>query len=495
MKFIIQLMTIFFLVSLTIVESSFAEPLVIRVGSKNFTESYILAEIMAQQLEKEGLAKVERRYGMNGTGILFQSLAAGEIDVYPEYTGTISHVILQDPTMKDPEKVQKALGLKRAYAGKTLGFNNSYGLAVTKALSKKLNLKKISDLKNHPNLRMAFSYEFMEREDGYPSLIKKYGLKPKSPSRMDHSLVYAALDGDKADVIELYTTDPKIKKYDLLVLEDDQDFFPRYEGLFLFNKSFADKHPEIVEKVNELADTIGDQRMIDINGLVELEDKTFAEAASIYFNETLNKKRNAYWRKFIAPTKRHLLLVFIPLLVSILIGVPLGILASKVKVLGQFVLMTVGLVQTIPSLALLCFLIPIFGIGLIPSLIALILYGLLPIVRNTYSGFQSIEPRYHEICSVLGLPPSQKLFRIELPLASISILGGIKTSAVISVGMATLAAFIGAGGYGAMIVTGLALNNNNIILEGALPAALMAVAVHFLFELTDYFLVPKGLKR
>src|SRR5690606_22516317 len=140
---------------------------------------------------------------------------------------------------------------------------------------------------------------------------------------------------------------------------------------------------------------------------------------------------------------------------AILFGIPLGIAAARIRALGQTILMLSGLIQTIPSLALLCFLIPVFGIGLVPSLVALFLYSLLPIVRSTHGGLISIEPHYIEVARVLGLSSWQRLFRIELPLAMIQILSGVKTAAIIAVGLATLAAFIGAGGYGAMIVTGL----------------------------------------
>jgi len=155
----------------------------------------------------------------------------------------------------------------------------------------------------------------------------------------------------------------------------------------------------------------------------------------------------------------------------------------------------VGVIQTIPSLALLAFLIPLLQqIGTLPALVALFLYALLPIVRNTYTGLSDIPPHLKESALVLGLPPLARLRLIELPLASRAILGGIKTAAVINVGTATIAAFIGAGGFGERIATGLALNDHGLLLAGAIPAALLALGVQTLFELLDRWLVPAGLR-
>jgi osmoprotectant transport system permease protein len=158
-------------------------------------------------------------------------------------------------------------------------------------------------------------------------------------------------------------------------------------------------------------------------------------------------------------------------------------------------LMVVGVLQTIPALALLCFMIPFFGIGKAPALVALTLYALLPIVRNTYTGLISIDRQLLEIAGVLGLRGWTRLVRIELPLASLQVLSGIKTAAVWTVGAATLAAFIGGGGYGDLIIRGLALDDTSLILSGAVPAALMALAIHGLFELLDRVLIPKGLRN
>jgi len=185
----------------------------------------------------------------------------------------------------------------------------------------------------------------------------------------------------------------------------------------------------------------------------------------------------------------------VSLAVAIAIGIPLGIWAARSPGAAQPVLATVGLIQTIPSLALLAFLIPLLGaIGIWPALVALFLYALLPIVRNTHSGIVDIAPNLRESAQALGIAPAARLRLVELPLAARSILGGIKTSAVINVGTATIAAFIGAGGYGERIVTGLALNDNQMLLAGAIPAAALALLVNWSFELLDRRLIPEGVR-
>jgi osmoprotectant transport system permease protein len=199
-------------------------------------------------------------------------------------------------------------------------------------------------------------------------------------------------------------------------------------------------------------------------------------------------------RSILSNTVQHVKLVAISLLAAVLIGIPLGVLAARSPRLGGVVLASTGLAQTIPSLALLAILIPIFGIGLVPALIALFVYSLLPIVRNTYVGMTTIAPSLLESAACLPLSPRSELTRIRLPLASPSIMAGIRTSAVINVGSATLAALIGAGGLGEPILTGIQLRRNGLILEGAIPAALLALLVERAFDGVDRIAIPKGLR-
>jgi osmoprotectant transport system permease protein len=203
---------------------------------------------------------------------------------------------------------------------------------------------------------------------------------------------------------------------------------------------------------------------------------------------------DGFWRRLGRRTLEHLVLVAVSLAGAIFVGVPLGIIAWRRRRLGQLILGATGLLQTIPSLALLVFMIPLFGIGTVPALVALLVYSLLPIVRNTVAGLEGIAPPLRESAEALGLGAGERLRLVELPLAMPSILAGIQTAAVIDVGTATLGALIGAGGYGQPILTGIRLDDTRLILEGAVPAALLALAVQALFELIEPLVVSRGLR-
>ena len=193
-------------------------------------------------------------------------------------------------------------------------------------------------------------------------------------------------------------------------------------------------------------------------------------------------------------TFEHLYLVLFSLTLAILIAIPLGILSARSQAVGNIVLATVSVIQTLPSMALLVFMIPLFGLGPVPAIAALFFYSLLPIVRNTYTGLTQISPAIRESAAVLGLPSVAQLRLVELPLALPSILSGIKTAAVINVGTATIGALIGAGGYGSPILTGIRLSDVGLILQGAVPAALMAIGAQAMFGWGEKHLVSPGLK-
>lgn len=470
----------------------------VTVGSKNFTEGYVLAEIVAQKLEHESHLKVRRRFGMGATGILFQALTHGNLQLYTEYTGTIARAILKKPSLVHFDDIQKALVPYGLVMSRPLGFNNTYALAVPRAFAEQHHLEKISDLKPiFSKLRVGIEHEFLERADGLPGLARRYGLKlPRGLQPMEHSLSYEAIHDHAVDLIDVYSTDAKIEKLDLKVLEDDLGYFPKYEPVILARQEFVEAYPEAWANLQKLAGTINEKTMRQLNAQVDIDRKPLNQIAAEYlgfqFKRTSTFERNKarVWQR----TKEHLFLVLVALLFSISLGIPLGVIATRHRVLGQTILMISGLVQTIPSLALLCFLVPLFGIGSVSALIALCLYGLLPVVMNTFVGLQSIDSKLIEMTEALGLTPWRSLVRVRLPLASLNILAGIKTSAVIGIGTATLAALIGAGGYGAIILSGLAINDTQTILLGAAPAALMALAVHLLFEIAGWLVIPEGLK-
>jgi osmoprotectant transport system permease protein len=252
--------------------------------------------------------------------------------------------------------------------------------------------------------------------------------------------------------------------------------------------------PAAVAALQKLGGTLDENRMIRLNAEAERR-KDYTRAASLYFGDDRSAARSVA-RNITRWTTRHLQLAGISLLLAIIVGVPLGIVASRGGAIGQAILAFTSAVQTIPSLALLALLVPVpfFGISARTAIAALFLYGLLPIVRNTATGLQDIAPSIRESAIALGLTPGAQLRRIYLPIASRTILAGIKTSAVISIGTATLAALIGAGGLGEPIISGLNLNDHATILQGAVPAAVLALLVQWSFDLLDRLLIPKGLR-
>lgn len=482
---------------LTLLLCSTAHSQTIRVGAKHFNESYILAEVIAQLLESNGYT-VERKYNLGGTLVCFESLKNNQIDIYPEYTGTISEAILKLPDKPGifdlNERLKNDHGLEITGS---FGFNNTYAFAVKRKTAEKYNLVNISDLKPHPEIKAAMSYEFIKRKDGWENLAELYNISIK-PVGIDHGLAYQSLDEGKIELTDVYSTDGEISKYDLVILNDDKKFFPQYMGVPFMRQAID---PRAKELIRLLANTINDSTMRAMNSMVLYENKAFGEVANEFLKTNKLIGSSAEYKKtsaadeILQKTLRHLQITFISLLLAILIAFPVGVLLSAIPAISKPVLYIAGLLQTIPSIALLAIMIPLFGIGIVPAVAALFLYALLPILRNTVTGIYSVDPVIKKVASGMGLTAWQKLKYVEIPMAMPSIFAGIKTAAVINIGTATLAAFIGAGGLGEFIVTGLALNDTSLILKGAIPAACLAVLVEFLFEIIEKILIPKHLKQ
>jgi osmoprotectant transport system permease protein len=465
----------------------------LRVGSKSFTESYIVAEMVAQVAERVGEAPVERKLGLGGTGIVHAALVRGDVDVYPEYTGTISRAILRDPSVTGPDELQRRLAALGLVATPPLGFDNRYALAVRRETASRLGLRTISDLARHRGLTAAFDPGFLERDDGWPGLRRHYGLD-LDVRIIEHALIYPALTRQRVDVIDVFTTDGQLAHLDVVLLEDDRRFFPSYAAVLVARASLPERLPRTWAALQrDLVGRIDDATMTRLNARADLDGQPFAAVAAAHLG--LARRAPAPGRELGKLTVEHLVLVATSLAAAVAAGIPLGLLAARRRVLGQVQLMGVGVLQTIPALALLAFMIPLFGIGPLPALVALALYALLPIVRNTYAGISTIDPALVDMATVMRIHGWRRLAWIELPLASVTIMAGIKTAAVLTVGTATLAAFIGGGGYGTLIITGLALNDVTTILAGAIPAAAMALAVHGAFEALDRLLVPRALRR
>jgi osmoprotectant transport system permease protein len=460
----------------------------ITVGSKNFNENYLLAEMISQLLEAEG-HQVDRKFGLGGTLVCYEALVNGEIDVYVEYTGTIEQAILKGsdlhPTIDSlnrqlPESVQ-SLG--------SIGFNNTYAIAMKASQARELGLGAISELPQHENLNLAFSLEFLNREDGWPGLANRYNLKHQ-PTGIDHGLAYQAINDGKVDITDAYSTDGDLERYGLTVLADDREYFPDYFAAPLVRTDL----PEAVQStINLLQGRIDDDLMRRLNGQVVIDGKSFAEVSADYLADLgLVESRevsSSLYAGILRNTLVHLKLTGIALLLGCLAGLPLGILAFRHARVSRVVVYVAGLLQTVPSIALLALMIPLFGIGELPAIIALFLYSILPILRNTITALITIDPLLKRVAEAIGLTRAQQLRYVLVPMALPNILAGIKTAAIISIGTATLAAFIGAGGLGEPIVTGLALNDTRLILQGAIPAAILAIIVELLFELLEKMIV------
>ncbi|WP_409558995.1 glycine betaine ABC transporter substrate-binding protein [Cupriavidus sp. SZY C1] len=459
----------------------------LRIGSKRFTESYILGEILAQTAAPH--ADVRHVPGLGNTAIVFEALKAGSIDAYPDYTGTLASEILKLPgAAATLEQINAALAPMGLGAAIPLGFDNTYAIAVADARAGAL--RTLADLASQPGLRVGLSHEFLGRADGWPALVQRYGL-PQKPVGIDHGLAYEAVANGQIDATDIYATDAKIRKFHLRVLADNLHVFPRYDAVIVYRLDVAQRFPTAWQAVRQLHGRITVADMIDMNAAAEIDGESFAAVARRFLAGHADPAAAARPQGLLAVltgadtwrlTVRHLALVGGAVGAATLVGVPLGIVAARRRRLGQALLVLVGVLQTVPSLALLAMLIPLLGrIGVWPALIALFLYALLPIVRNACTGLQEIPPGMRDAARALGFRPLQVLRYVEVPLAMPVVLAGVKTAATISVGTATIAAFVGAGGYGERIVTGLALNDSTLLLAGAIPAALLAMLLQGAF--------------
>nr|WP_315259915.1 glycine betaine ABC transporter substrate-binding protein [uncultured Duganella sp.] len=495
----------------------------LHIGSKRFAESYILGEMLKQVAEPH--AKVEHLQGLGNTAIVLAALQAGRIDVYPEYMGTIDLEILKHAQPTSMEQIRKELAIMGLGVAVPLGFNNTYALAVRGGADAP---RKLSELAGR-DFKFGLSHEFIGRMDGWQGLAQRYDLSQR-PEGLDHGIAYEALKRRQVDVIDVYSTEARIEQYGLRVLEDDRAYFPRYDAVLLYRLDAVKRFSAAWKAIRQLEGRISGQDMIAMNAAAEISGQSFdrvardwlaahplpaiavAAAGSAEARQAAPAAASTpvaaagpaspgmaaapavragllakifdqnLWRL----TRQHLTLVLLAVALACAIGVPLGVLAAAIPRLRQFVLGLTGVLQTIPSLALLALLIPLLGtIGTAPALVALVVYALLPIVRNTCTGLLQVSPGLKLAAKALGLRPMQRLIHIELPLALPVILAGVKTAAVLSVGTATIAAFIGAGGYGERITIGLALNDNDMLLAGAIPAAILALLTQTLFELLE----------
>jgi osmoprotectant transport system permease protein len=466
------------------------------VGSKKFTEGVLVGELVTQLFNASGVPAVHERE-LGGTRILWSALVSGQLDLYPEYTGTLREEVLADE-MRTGRSLEEVLAAHDVEMSGSLGFEDTYAIGVREALAQKLGLQTISDLAAHPELRIGLSHEFLERRDGWAALQRRYGLAQRDVRGLNHELAYPALAAGALDATDVYTTDPELLRYPVRVLKDDRHLFPEYQAVLVFRRSWAKRHPSARAVLRRLEGALGLDAVRVLNARAALGKEPEPEVAADFLKQRFGLETQAgtpgwaarVWQR----TCEHALLVGVSLGAAVAVAIPLGVLCARRRRLGKVVLGAAGVVQTLPSLALLVLLLPLLGIGEWPALVALFIYSLLPVVQNTYAGLAHLPYELQESAEALGLPRTFRLWRIELPLASPSILAGIKTAAVLNVGTATLGALIGAGGYGQPILQGIRLDRLSLILEGAVPAALMALAVQGLFELAERWVVPRGLR-
>jgi osmoprotectant transport system substrate-binding protein/osmoprotectant transport system permease protein len=497
---------------------SSARPVV--VASKPFGESYLLAEMFAQLLEARGIG-VSRRPGLGATEVAFGALRAGAIDVYPEYTGTGLLVILHETPQPDPQavfaKVQRAFEERFGVRWlPPLGFENTYAIAVRRETAQRYELRTLSDLARvAPRLTAGLTPDFIGRPDGLPGLRRAYGMRFGDVRPLAQALKYRALASGGVDVVDGYSTDGLIDRYGLVVLEDDRHFFPPYEAAALVGARLRRDNPAALAVLSELSGRLDVRTMRALNARVEVRGEPVADVAAGALRDLGLVGRDAavsgraatgsgrgslaryLWARravLLAATGRHILLTAVSLIAAVLIAVPLGLWLEHRRRLAEPVIRGVGVLQTIPSIALLAFMIPLLGVGVWPALVALWLYALYPIVRSTYTGVRDADPGAVYAARALGMTSRQVLRYVRTPLAAPSILAGIRTAAVIAVGTATLAAFIGAGGLGEPIATGLALADTRLILSGALPAAALALLVDAGLGFVERRLTPAPLR-
>ncbi|MBI2727626.1 MAG: ABC transporter permease subunit [Polaromonas sp.] len=468
------------------------EPL--RIGSKRFTESYILAEVLAQTAAPHVATPPVVRHGLGNTAIVYEALRSGSIELYAEYTGTIALEILKSDKPMSRDAMNAALAPFGLGVTAPFGFNDGYALAMRADRADSLGIRTLADLAKHPELKLGLSNEFIGRADGWKGLAAQYRL-PQSPTGLDHGLAYGAIAAKQVDVIDIYTTDAKIDSLGLRVLGDDRQYFPRYDAVVLYRLDVPARFPAAWAALQKLEGRIDERAMIAMNARAELQGQGFDVIARDFLQGgAASSAQRGFADKLFGPdfarlTRQHLLLVGASVALALLIAVPLAILVFPHVRLRAAVLGLAGLLQTVPSLALLAVLISWMGaIGTLPALVALTLYALLPTMRNTVTGLNEVPQGLRQAAIALGMTNRQNLWLVQLPLALPTLLAGVRTATTIAIGTATIAAFIGAGGYGERIVTGLALNDRGLLLAGALPAAALALISEAVFEVIEWLM-------
>lgn len=471
----------------------------ISIGGKIFTEQNILVDLISQLLENEGY-KTQKYKNLGGPFVAFEALKKGDIDLYVEYSGTAYHTIYNQAVKAEPKKAFQWLKDKFQKDGfdilEPLGFSNSYAIFIPQNFLPEIQT--ISALRSlSPSLKMGITPEFNVRPDGYKNLTTAYNLKFKSLKVLDIGLLYEALNNGQIDLGMGYVTDGRNYAYKLRQIKDDKEFFPHYLAFILIRTDCLKKHPQLLGILNRLSHRISQEEMTLMNYKVDvLKEPSFKVAQDFLISKNLISTK--YLKRFssspyyliknrsllIEKTLEHIYISFFAFLFTLLIGLFLGIMCLYSKKAKTLIFIFTNFFQTVPSLALFGFLIPFLGIGFLPSLVALVMYGLLPLVHNVYTGLNEIEPDIIDSCRAIGMTPFEILIFVRFPISLPTLGAGLRTSIVIIIGTTTIAAFIGAGGLGDLIFQGISALDYKLILLGAIPAALLALLADFILQLT-----------
>ena len=478
------------------------------VGCKNFTEQFILGEIVAQSLERHAGLEVGRRFGLGGTGICHGALIAGEIDVYVEYTGTAFRDILGERGALAADAVYRRVAA--AYRDRfdlewapPFGFENTYVMLALGRVAHERNWRVFSDVGESKELRGGFTAEFIERPDGLAALRRGYGFAPKSVRDLDPAMIYQALESGAIDIGAGFSTDGQIDALKLAVIADDRRVFPPYFAAPVVRRGALERFPDARIALNALAGTIDAGSMRRMNAAVT-SGRTAAAVAGDWLaargDEIAVAAPNSQTRRrglgarlkalaverrseILAKLLEHCSYVAVAVLIAAVIGIPAGILCARRPRAAAWVLGFGEVLQTIPSLAMLSGLFAIIGrLGALPAVAALVLYALLPLTLNTVLGMTGVARSILESADAVGLTRRQRLFWVELPLARPAILTGLRAATVAAVGTATLSTYVGAGALGDFIARGLARNDPALTLIGAAPAAALALALSWILR-------------
>lgn len=336
------------------------------VASKKFTESVILGELAAQFFRYHDIP-VETRAELGGTRVLWSALLAGEIDIYPEYTGTLMQEIFADQEIHSSKRLREVMAVRGIGMTQALGFNNTYVIGMPGSLAEKLDVRSISDLRRYSGLRFGFSNEFLDRADGWRGLKHHYQLPQRNVRGLDHDLAYRGVENGSLDVTDLYATDAEILYYNLQPLADDRHYFPAYDAVFIYRSGLVKRYPLALQALERLPGSINVNQMRALNAAVKIDHLPMATVVANFiktnYGISIATITDTAFERFVRNTLDHLFLVGISLSAAIACAIPLGVIAARYREAGQIILAVAGMVQTIPSLALLVLLIPMLGIG------------------------------------------------------------------------------------------------------------------------------------